>query len=65
MSAKGGLPAIPVYVIERGHYLHELRQVRAKERVHEKSFNFNRKACQKMLCKVRESYYGQKSKRAK
>jgi len=54
----GGLPAIPVYEIERHWYLQELRNLRAFKRVHglapsKYAINLVRKA----LCKTRKEKY--------
>jgi hypothetical protein len=54
----GGLPAIPAYEIERYHYLHELRGVRALYRVHSVRNIQLKKHFQKELCKAREKHYG-------
>ena len=62
MNDKGGLPAIPVYQIERHYFLHAIRGERAKERVHGHK-NGNHKAFQRELCKSRREHYGLVKKR--
>lgn len=53
MLGKGGLPAIGRYEIERHWWLHELRRLRAMQRVHGREFKREIKQFQKELCNVR------------
>lgn len=54
MSDRGGLPAISPYDIQRHWWLHELRRVRAAQRVNKISFKRDIKQMQKELCNVRQ-----------
>lgn len=69
MSDRGGLPAIDPYIIERDHYLHELTQLRAKQRVHhglkrrtKAVFKYEFIAIHKAMCKSRKDHYGNRAK---
>lgn len=64
MSEKGGLPAIHPYLIGRYHYLHELTQLRAKQRVHygvkqrtKTIFKYEFIAIHKAMCKLRKDHH--------
>lgn len=64
MSERGGLPAIHPYLIGRHYYLHELRQLRAKQRVHyglkrrtKTIFKYEWIAIHKGMCKLRKDHY--------
>lgn len=57
MSKMGGLPAIPVYEIERHWYLHELARLRAAKRVNGLTDHPAFKRLQKSLCETRKKHY--------